>query len=105
MVLHAAVADAGRDPASFAIAASLTVDPVGASGREALHTHKQSISGSTDEIVERLAAYVAAGAGHFMLTFPANTIPQLEEMMGWFSTEVRPRLLGKSSGQPAQEDA
>lgn len=98
--LLATLQETGRDPSGFTLAVSLTVDPVGAGGREALHTHRQSIGGTTPEIVERLLEYVSAGASHFMLTFPAATVDELEQMMRWFITEVRPQLLAAEANRP-----
>lgn len=44
------------------------------------------------QIVEDLQAYVAAGAGHFVLDFSVPTPPEMRDVLERFAADVRPRV-------------
>jgi probable F420-dependent oxidoreductase len=77
----------GRDPASIAITfkGPVKFDPAAPVGRPPL-------TGSAPQIVEDLAAYAAAGVGHFILDFSVPTVPEMLEVIERIAADVRPRV-------------
>jgi probable F420-dependent oxidoreductase len=82
-------ATAGRDPKGITITfkGPLRFDPAAPRDRTPL-------SGSPAQIVEDLAAYVAAGVEHFVLDFAVPTVPEMRDVLERVATEVRPALRG-----------
>ena len=75
----------GRDAAAITISfkAPLKLDGAGGRGRVPL-------SGSSEEIVEDLRAYAAAGVQHFVLDFSVPAVAAMLEVLERFAAEVRP---------------
>lgn len=91
----------GRDPATFPMGLSLTVDlhEAGAGHAEDLeergmHGHAASrvVTGTAPQVVERLNELAAVGVGHAALSFRAHSLADLKERMENFAQEVRPHL-------------
>lgn len=82
-------ATAGRDPKGITITfkGPLRFDPAAPRDRTPL-------SGSPAQIVEDLAAYVAAGVEHFVLDFSVPTVPEMLDVLERVATEVRPAVRG-----------
>ncbi|HEY2955083.1 MAG TPA: LLM class F420-dependent oxidoreductase [Candidatus Eisenbacteria bacterium] len=53
------------------------------------------LSGPPAKIIEDLQAYVRAGVQHFVLDFSVPTVPEMEEVLERFATEVRAKLPGQ----------
>jgi alkanesulfonate monooxygenase SsuD/methylene tetrahydromethanopterin reductase-like flavin-dependent oxidoreductase (luciferase family) len=85
----------GRSLSAPAIALSLTVDRdqgTAAPDGPELHRHAYTLRGTSAEVAAALGTYVAAGATHFLMTFPSATLSELAQKMDWFATEVRPHV-------------
>jgi probable F420-dependent oxidoreductase len=91
----------GRDPASFPMGLSLTVD-LRAPGEglsedleeRGMHGHAGSrvVTGTAPEVTGKLNEIAAAGVEHFALSFRAHSLAQLKERMESFACDVRPSL-------------
>ncbi len=93
----------GRDPQGFPIGLSLTVELVRDSGAMAEdlearglhgHAHDRVVHGMPNRVAERLLELAGAGVDHFLLSFRATALEELEEHLEWFAREVRPQLEG-----------
>ena len=102
-LLIEALEEAGRDPEGFPIGLSLTVELVGDS--DALtedlearglhgHAHDRVVHGKPQRVAERLQELASAGVDHFLLSFRATELEELEDRLEWFAREVRPQLEG-----------
>jgi probable F420-dependent oxidoreductase len=84
----AALAEAaGRDPATITIAFKA---PVRFEARPA--SPRPLLTGAPAQIVDDLAAYVAAGVHHFVLDFTVPTVDAMVEVLERFAAEVRPAV-------------
>lgn len=99
--LHRALEQRGRDPASFPLGLSLTVDlrePGEHSAEDleerGMHGHAASrvVTGAAPEVAEKLAQLAAVGVSHFALSFRAHSLSQLEDRLERFARDVRPHL-------------
>jgi len=104
-------AELGRDPSSIEIAPqfSVTIDKtmeaaekrymesglvahrqsLAYTGRDLSHQVKANLVGSPDVILEKVAKLRDIGVDHCSaLMFPANSVPEMDEQMEWFATEV-----------------
>jgi alkanesulfonate monooxygenase SsuD/methylene tetrahydromethanopterin reductase-like flavin-dependent oxidoreductase (luciferase family) len=100
-LLVEALQQQGRDPQGFPIGLSLTVELVHdltpkAEDLEARglhgHAHDRVVQGKPDRVAERLLELADAGVDHFLLSFRASTLEELEEHLEWFARHVRPQL-------------
>ena len=85
--LHDLAAAAGRDPSGIVVAFKGPVAFRDGAGRD-----RAPLTGSPDQIVEDLQAYVAAGARHFVLDFSVPTPPEMLDVLARFAGDVRPRV-------------
>ena len=87
--LRAALADAGRDPATLATTAGIGVAFAGADDDDA----EGSMQGSTAEIADGLAGYAELGISHLIAhVFPPN--PDSVARFGEAAAVARERLAG-----------
>ena len=61
-------------------------------GVHRIHQHASIISGAAHDVARQMGEYVAAGVGHFLLTFRSTDLSNLQDQMRWFASEVRPML-------------
>jgi probable F420-dependent oxidoreductase len=87
--LRELAAAAGRDPAGITVAFKGPVAFRDGAGRD-----RPPLTGTPAQIVEDLQAYVAAGAGHFVLDFSVPTPPEMEDVLERFARDVRPQVGG-----------
>jgi probable F420-dependent oxidoreductase len=78
---------AGRDPATVTCSARVFLDPAGIGRPEV------SVTGSSEQIVEQVAAYAAVGVSHLLLDITARGgVAGRTEAMRRFAAEVVPRV-------------
>jgi probable F420-dependent oxidoreductase len=86
--LHALAEAAGRDPATITISfkAPLRIETAAAGAA------RVPLTGSPEQILEDLHAYVKAGVQHFVLDFSVPTASEMLEVLDRFAADVRARL-------------
>jgi probable F420-dependent oxidoreductase len=80
-------AAAGRDPSAIAISFKAPLKFA-----EATPQARTLLTGTPDQIVEDLRAYVDAGVEHFVFDFSVTTVPHMLGDLERFAAEVRPRV-------------
>ncbi|MBI3969257.1 MAG: LLM class F420-dependent oxidoreductase [Chloroflexi bacterium] len=101
--LRERAARAGRDPESLSISVRLVVDPFrAASEGRAPDPNDASapLSGSPEEVAEKVRGYIQAGAGDLVFEFPRNRLTSMSaglDIMNWIGEELRPRIQASSA--------
>jgi alkanesulfonate monooxygenase SsuD/methylene tetrahydromethanopterin reductase-like flavin-dependent oxidoreductase (luciferase family) len=80
---------ARRDPATITITFKGPLRFQDAAGRS-----RTPLTGSPAQIVEDMAAYVAAGVEHFVLDFSVSAVPEMLEVLERVMADVWPKIRG-----------
>jgi len=80
---------ARRDPATITITFKGPLRFQDAAGR-----NRTPLTGSPAQIVEDMAAYVAAGVEHFVLDFSVSAVPEMLEVLERVMADVWPKIRG-----------